>query len=97
MSALSKDLHERLRGKFNSLTMGRDDGAKTLVPDEAVFFEFEFAEGANDYGSVVVSILDEGALKVYFKSDIVEEADAEGKSKWYDFLKDLRFLAPKIC
>ena len=35
-------------------------------------FEFEFAEGANDYGSVVVSILDEGTLKVYFKSDIVE-------------------------
>ena len=93
MSALSKDLHERLRGKFNSLTMGRDDGAKTLVPDEAVFFEFEFAEGANDYGSVVVSILDEGSLKIYFKSDIVEEADAEGKGKWYDFLKDLRFFS----
>ena len=73
--------------------MGRDDGAKTLVPDEAVFFEFEFAEGVNDYGSVVVSILDEGSLKVYFKSDIVEEADAEGKGKWYDFLKDLRFFS----
>ena len=93
MSVLSKNLHERLRGKFNSLTMGRDDGAKTLVPDEAVFFEFQFTEGANDYGSVVVSILDEGALKVYFKSDIVEDADGEGKTKWYDFLKDLRFFS----
>jgi DNA-binding ferritin-like protein (Dps family) len=93
MSALSKDLHERLRGRFNSLTMGRDDGAKTLVPDEAVFFEFGFKEGANDYGSVVVSILDEGSLKVYFKNDIVEEADEAAKDKWYDFLKDLRFFS----
>jgi hypothetical protein len=73
--------------------MGRDDGAKTLVPDESVFFEFQFTEGANNYGSVVVSILDEGSLKVYFKSDIIEEADAKGKSKWYDFLKDLRFFS----
>ena len=93
MSALSKDLHERLRGKFNSLTMGRDDGAKTLVPDESVFFEFQFTEGANNYGSVVVSILDEGSIKVYFKSDIIEEADADGKRKWYNFLKDLRFFS----
>ena len=93
MSALSQDLHERLRGRFNSLTMGRDDGAKTLVPDEAVFFEFGFKEGANDYGSVVVSILDEGSLKVYFKNDIVEEADEAAKDKWYDFLKDLRFFS----
>jgi len=93
MSALSQDLHERLRGRFNSLTMGRDDGAKTLVPDEAVFFEFGFKEGVNDYGSVVVSILDEGSLKVYFKNDIVEEADEDAKDKWYDFLKDLRFFS----
>lgn len=93
MSALSQDLHERLRGRFNSLTMGRDDGAKTLVPDEAVFFEFGFKEGANNYGSVVVSILDEGSLKVYFKNDIVEEADETAKDKWYDFLKDLRFFS----
>ena len=93
MSALSQDLYERLRGRFNSLTMGRDDGAKTLVPDEAVFFEFGFKEGVNDYGSVVVSILDEGSLKVYFKNDIVEEADEAAKDKWYDFLKDLRFFS----
>jgi hypothetical protein len=93
MSALSQDLHERLRGRFNSLTMGRDDGAKTLVPDEAVFFEFGFKEGVNDYGSVVVSILDEGSLKVYFKNDIVEEADEDAKDKWYNFLKDLRFFS----
>ena len=93
MSALSQDLHERLRGRFNSLTMGRNDGAKTLVPDEAVFFEFGFKEGVNDYGSVVVSILDERSLKVYFKNDIVEEADEAAKDKWYDFLKDLRFFS----
>jgi hypothetical protein len=93
MSVLAQDLHERLRGKFNSLTMGRDDGVKTLVPEEAVFFEFEFTDGGEDFGSVVVSILDEGSLKVYFKNDIIDGAGSGVKRKWYDFLKDLRYFS----
>ena len=93
MSVLAQDLHERLRGKFNSLTMGRDDGVKTLVPEEAVFFEFEFTDGGEDFGSVVVSILDEGSLKVYFKNDIIDGAGSGAKRKWYDFLKDLRYFS----
>ena len=73
--------------------MGRDDGAKTLVPEEAVFFEFEFTDGGEDFGSVVVSILDEGSLKVYFKNDIIDGAGSGAKRKWYDFLKDLRYFS----
>jgi len=95
MSVLAQDLHEKLRGKFNSLTMGRDDGAKTLVPDEAVFFEFEFTDNGEDFGSVVVSILDEGSLKIYFKNDIIDGAGSGSKRKWYDFLKDLRYFSSR--
>jgi len=89
----SKDLFNKLRGKFGNLTLGKADGQQTLMPQEAVFFEFDYTNQGQKLGSVVVSLVDEGALKVYFNNDIVTEQDADATQGFYDFLTGLKHFA----
>jgi hypothetical protein len=89
-NSVSKDLFNKIKGTAKNLTLARDDGQQTLVPDEAVFFEFDYMSDGRKLGSMVVSLVDEGALKVYFNNDIVTEQDAESRQGFYDFLNGLK-------
>jgi len=89
-NSVSKDLFNKIKGTAKNLTLARDDGQQTLVPDEAVFFEFDYMSDGSKLGSMVVSLVDEGALKVYFNNDIVTEQDAESRQGFYDFLNGLK-------
>ena len=91
--SVSEDLFEKLRGKFPNLALGRDDGVKTLQPQEAKFFEFQYKNKDAIMGSVVVSLVDEGALKVYFNERMLDEADQETHDGWYAMLKGLSKFA----
>ena len=91
--SVSEDLFEKLRGKFPNLALGRDDGVKTLQPQEAKFFEFQYKNKDAIMGSVVVSLVDEGALKVYFNERMLDEADQETHDGWYTMLKGLSKFA----
>jgi len=59
-------------------------------PKEARFFEFDFANGKK----VSVSI-DQKALTVMYGQNLFSEDEHVLKSKWFDFLKELRVFAKK--
>ena len=86
---VADDLFEKLRGRFPNLTLGREDGAETLRPQEATFFEFDYKHKGKELGSVVISLIDEGALKVYFSTHMLDEAEHDARKNWYTFLKDM--------
>jgi hypothetical protein len=90
MDTTARDLFEKLKGRSKNLTLGREDGTRTLIPNEASFFEFDYHNDENKLGSVVVSLVDEGSLKVYFATNIMDDANSESKDGWYGFLKGLR-------
>ena len=90
MDTTAQDLFDKLKGQFKNLTLGREDGTRTLIPGEAVFFEFDYHDDKSKLGSVVVSLVDEGSLKVYFADNIMDDADSEVKDHWYSFLRGLR-------
>ena len=90
MDTTARDLFEKLKGRSKNLTLGREDGTRTLIPNEASFFEFDYHNDENKLGSVVVSLVDEGSLKVYFATNIMDDANSESKDNWYGFLKGLR-------
>jgi hypothetical protein len=90
MDTTAQDLFDKLKGQFKNLTLGREDGTRTLIPGEAVFFEFDYHDDESKLGSVVVSLVDEGSLKVYFANNIMDDADSEVKDHWYSFLRGLR-------
>ena len=93
MDTTAQDLFDKLKGQFKNLTLGREDGTRTLIPGEAVFFEFDYHDDKSKLGSVVVSLVDEGILKVYFADNIMDDADSEVKDHWYSFLRGLRKFA----
>ena len=90
MDTTAQDLFDKLKGQFKNLTLGREDGTRTLIPGEAVFFEFDYHDDKSKLGSVVVSLVDEGSLKVYFADNIMDDAGSEVKEHWYSFLRGLR-------
>ena len=90
---VAEDLFEKLRGRFPNLTLGREDGVETLRPQEATFFEFDYKHKGKELGSVVISLVDEGALKVYFSTHMLDETEQDARKSWYTFLKDVSRFA----
>ena len=93
MDTTARDLFEKLKGQFKNLTLGKEDGTRTFIPGETSFFEFDYHSDESKLGSVVVSLVDESSLKVYFANNIMDDADTESKDNWYGFLRGLRKFA----
>jgi hypothetical protein len=58
-----------------------------------VFFEFEFQEDADTFGSVSISLADGENMKVYYNRDLVSKIDEDSRDEWYAFLKELKDFA----
>ena len=92
---ISEDLFNKLRGKFQTITIGDKDGNVTNDPSVARFFDFSYNTGGNDIGKVSVSISEEEGLTVIYSKDIVEFQDDISKRDWFEFLKELRVFSKK--
>ena len=58
-----------------------------------MFFEFEFQEDADTFGSVSISLADGENMKVYYNRDLVNKIDEDSRDEWYAFLKELKDFA----
>ena len=89
----SQDLFNKIRSQFSNIRLGDENGAATADPGSAVFFEFEFQEDADTFGSVSISLADGENMKVYYNRDLVNKIDENSKDEWYAFLKELKDFA----
>jgi len=89
----SSDLFNKIRSQFNSIQIGDSTGQPTADPQEAVFFDFEFAEDKDTFGRVSVSLADGESMKVFYNRDLVSKIDEDSRSEWYAFLKELKDFA----
>ena len=89
----SQDLFNKIRSQFTNIRLGDENGAATADPSSAVFFEFEFKEDADTFGSVSVSIAEDGTMKVFYNRNLVDKIDEDSKDEWYTFLKELKDFA----
>jgi hypothetical protein len=89
----SQDLFNKIRSQFANIRLGDENGAATADPQGAVFFEFEFAEDADTFGSVSISLADGESMKVYYNRDLVSKIDEDSRDEWYAFLKELKDFA----
>ena len=89
----SQDLFNKIRSQFSNIRLGDENGAATADPSSAVFFEFEFAEDADTFGSVSISLADGENMKVYYNRDLVNKIDEDSRDEWYAFLKELKDFA----
>jgi hypothetical protein len=89
----SQDLFNKIRSQFTNIRLGDENGAATADPNDAVFFEFEFQEDSDTFGSVSVSIADGNTMKVFYNRNLVDKIDEDSKGEWYAFLKELKDFA----
>ena len=89
----SQDLFNKIRSQFTNIRLGDENGAATADPGKAVFFEFEFQEDADTFGSVSISLADGENMKVFYNRDLVNKIDEDSKDEWYAFLKELKDFA----
>ena len=89
----SQDLFNKIRSQFSNIRLGDENGAATADPGSAVFFEFEFQEDADTFGSVSISLADGENMKVYYNRDLVSKIDEDSRDEWYAFIKELKDFA----
>lgn len=91
--SISTDLFYKIRSRFTGLSLGDANGQLTIVPEDAVFFDFDYVDNEAPVGHVSISIAEQGTMKVYYSENITETMDSMQKNNWYDFLRELRAFA----
>ena len=94
LNYIAKDLFNKIRGRFSSVTIGNETGEVTNVPEEARYFDFEYKEQEQTLGKVSISI-DEDSLSVMYSDNFVANEDQMTRDNWYNFLKELRQFSKK--
>jgi len=93
MNKIAEGLFEKIRDRFEDVSLGDDNAKATTDPEKARFFNFDYVVDDTNHGNITMSLIDETSLKVYFSKNISDDLDKEQKKKWYSFLRELREFA----
>ena len=89
-------LFDKIRTRFQNVTLGDDSAKSEQDPEKARFFNFTYlSKDGTKFGNVTISLIDETSLKVYYGQNISGEMDSVQRSEWYDFLRNLRMFAKR--
>jgi hypothetical protein len=95
INKISESLFEKIRDRFEDVSLGDDKAKATQDPEKARFFNFDYIVDDKNYGNITISLIDEMSLKVYFSKNISKELDDHEKKHWYGFLRELREFAKR--
>lgn len=93
VNKIAESLFEKVRDRFEDVSLGDENAKATQNPEDARFFNFDYVIDDVNYGNVTVSIIDETSLKVYFSKNISHKLQDENRKSWYSFLRELREFA----
>ena len=64
---IAENLFEKVRSRFESVSLGDEKANTTTDPVEARFFNFSYIDkDGKNYGNIHISIVDPASLKIYF-------------------------------
>ena len=95
INKISESLFEKIRDRFEDVSLGNDKAQATQNPEDARFFNFDYVVDDHNYGNITISLIDETSLKVYFSKNISHELQGEERQTWYAFLRELREFAKR--
>ena len=87
---IAEGLFEKIRDRFEDVSLGDDQAKATSDPEKARFFNFDYVVDDINHGNITMSLIDEISLKIYFSKNISSDLDEEQKKEWYGFLRELR-------
>jgi hypothetical protein len=96
VNKIAEALFEKIRSRFEDVSLGDENAKNTTDPEQARFFNFDYQDQeGNNYGNITLSLIDEYGLKVYFSKNISENMDEDKRQEWYSFLRELRYFAKR--
>ena len=95
LQAIASDLFNKIRGRFDAVTIGDEKGNVTNIPENARYFDFPFMQEGTDLGKVSVSLDEKEGVVVIVGRDLVQNQTEHTQDKWFNFLKELRIFAKK--
>ena len=95
INKIAEGLFEKIRDRFEDVSLGDDKAKATTDPESARFFNFDYVIDDHDHGNITISLIDETSLKVYFSKNISDDLDDEHKKEWDRFLRELREFAKR--
>ena len=90
---IAEGLFEKIRDRFEDVSLGNDKAKATSDPERARFFNFDYVVNDHNHGNITMSLIDETSLKVYFSKNISKDLNEEERHEWYSFLRELREFA----
>lgn len=94
LTTISSDLFNKIRSRFTDIKIGDEKGAITTDPTNARFFDVNYTVDGQDLGRVNLKIDDE-SLTVIYNNSMLDGQVESVKTRWYNFLKELRQFARK--
>lgn len=95
INKIAEGLFEKIRDRFEDVSLGDDKANATREPEQARFFNFDYVVDGRNHGNVTLSIIDENSLKVYFSKNITHDLSDHERKHWYDFMRELREYAKR--
>lgn len=94
LTKISEQLFEKIRARFDHVSIGDKNAKRTTDPGSALFYNFDYIDkNGNNFGNVTISLADEVSLKIYFSSNISDGLDQEQQKEWFGFLRNLKEFA----
>lgn len=91
---IAETLFDKIRSRFENVSLGDENAQATTDPVEARFFNFEYiSKDGTNFGNVTLSIIDNNSLKIIYGKNITDELDQEQQDEWFQFLRGLREFA----
>jgi hypothetical protein len=95
INKIAEGLFEKIRDRFEDVSLGDENAKATTDPEKARFFNFDYEADGKSYGNITLSLIDETSLKVYFSKNISHDLEKEERDNWYSFLRELREFAKR--
>jgi hypothetical protein len=95
VESVAKDLFDKIRSRFEKVSVGDKDGKDCKKPADARIFNFNYvSKTGDDFGNIEIQLQDaSNSLKFIFSKNLSTNLDEEQKAEWYDFLRDMRMFA----
>ena len=91
---IADELFNKVRSRFDNVTIGNEDGKVVDDPQQARFFNFEYvSRDGTKHGTLTLNILDNKSLKATFSKGMALDFTPEQETEWQQFLRNLRHFA----
>jgi hypothetical protein len=91
---IAENLFDKIRSRFEDISLGDEKGQSTTVPEKARFFNFDYiSKDGENFGNVTLSLIGNTSLKIYYGQNITQELEHGQQDEWFAFLRGLREFA----